>query len=417
MLSRRDMALASAIVYACLRHQSRLDFLIDGKLSSGSKTPKAVRILLRMGLSQILFMDRVGHHAAVNETTALGKSFTPGREGLINAVLRAFVRDKESDAFWPRERDGEDTPELVRLATFYSHPEWLVNKLASEWGVRETRAFLAAGNQPAPPTIRLNPAGGTREEFAERLRFPTRPTVWSPAGLKPEIVAAGRPDTWPGFREGHFSIQDEASQLTALLAGPPAGPGPRRFLDCCAGVGGKSFAVLGAFPEARAAAMDNSRLRLEDLYAEARRLGVFDRVKILQGDILEATLEPSWDLVIADAPCTGLGVIRRRPDIKWKRVPEDVAKLARFQKSILDAAAMAVRPGGRLIYSVCTVTREEGPEVADAFSASRPDFHPAEDLPPELEPLKIGPGRFRTVTHRHDMDGFFYAVFEREGER
>ncbi|MDR1314537.1 MAG: hypothetical protein LBQ12_12810, partial [Deltaproteobacteria bacterium] len=243
MLSRRDMALASNIVYACLRHQSRLDFLLDGKLSSGSKTPKAVRVILRMGLAQILLLDRVGHHAAVNETTALGKSFTPGREGLINAVLRAFARDKESDPFWPRERDGEDTPELSRLATFYSHPEWMVAKFASEWGVRETRAFLAAGNQPAPPTLRLSPRAGPRAEFAARLPFHTVPTSWSPSGLRSSVMNAGRPDSWPGYREGLFGIQDEASQLTALLAARPGGPWPARFLDCCAGMGGKSFAL------------------------------------------------------------------------------------------------------------------------------------------------------------------------------
>ncbi|MDR1081518.1 MAG: hypothetical protein LBQ79_11310 [Deltaproteobacteria bacterium] len=415
MLSRRDMALASAIVYACLRHQSRLDFLIDGKLSSGSGTPKAVRVILRMGLAQILLLDRIGHHAAVNETTALGKSFTPGREGLINAVLRAFVRDKESDPFWPRELDGEDTPEISRLATFYSYPEWMVAKFASEWGVRETRAFLAAGNQPASATMRLSPGAGGREAFAGRLPFQATPTSWAPRGLRPDAVAAGRPDSWPGYGEGLFSIQDEASQLVAMLAAPPGKPGPRRFLDCCAGVGGKSFALLGAFPEARAAALDNSRLRLEELYAEAGRLKVFDRVKILQGDILDASLDPSWDLAVADAPCTGLGVIRRHPDIKWKRLPEDVARLRDFQRSILEAAARAVRPGGRLIYSVCTVTREEGPDVCASFLSSRPDFRPAEGLPPELEPLMAGPGQYRTVTHRHNMDGFFYGVFDREG--
>ncbi|MDR1037193.1 MAG: RsmB/NOP family class I SAM-dependent RNA methyltransferase [Deltaproteobacteria bacterium] len=179
-------------------------------------------------------------------------------------------------------------------------------------------------------------------------------------------------------------------------------------------MGGKSFALLGAFPEARAAALDSSRLRLEELYAEARRLKVYDRVKILQGDILTAELDPSWDLVVADAPCTGLGVMRRRPDIKWKRRPEDVGKLADFQRSILEAAAGAVRPGGRLVYSVCTVTREEGPDVCRAFLESRQDFHPARELPAELEPLRCGRGQYRTVTHRHNMDGFFYGVFERD---
>jgi 16S rRNA (cytosine967-C5)-methyltransferase len=161
--------------------------------------------------------------------------------------------------------------------------------------------------------------------------------------------------------------------------------------------------------------MDNSRLRLEELYSDAKRLKLSDRVKILQGDILGASLDPAYDLVIADAPCSGLGVIRRRPDIKWKRTPGDVARFAALQSAILSAAAKAVRPGGRLVYSVCTVTSEEGPGVCEAFLEARPDFRPAEGLPAGLDALMSGPGRFRTVTHRHNMDGFFYGVFDREG--
>jgi 16S rRNA (cytosine967-C5)-methyltransferase len=412
MLSRRDMALASAVVFACLRHQSRLDFLIDGKLSAGSRTPATVRIILRMGLAQLLFLDRVGHHAVVNETTALGKSFTPGREGLINAILRAFVRDKESDPFWPRERDGEDTPEVERLATFYSYPGWLVEWLHRERGIRWTRAFLAAGNQPAPAVLRLSPSAGPREAFAARLPFPTRPTAFSPRGLVP-VGPQGRPDSWPGFAEGHFCIQDEASQLVLLLAAPEGAPRPRRILDVCAGRGGKSFAMLAACPEARVTALDLSRARLSELGAEARRLGLAERVVISESDVLEAALAPSWDLVSVDPPCTGLGVVRRHPDIKWKRSARDVGFFADLQRTVLEAASRGVRGGGRLIYSVCTVTREEGHGTVDWFLSRNADFRPARILPGALEPLSVGIGRYLTVTHRHNMDGFFYAVMER----
>jgi 16S rRNA (cytosine967-C5)-methyltransferase len=413
MLSRKDMALAQAIVYVCLRHQSRLDFLIDGKLRAGSVASRTSRILLRMGLAQIMFLNRVPHHAAVNETTALGKSFAPGREGLINAVLRAFVRDKEANRFWPQERDGDDTPEVERLATFYSHPGWLVKKLVSEWGTRETRAYLAAGNQPAPAVLRLNPRAGDREAFARTLPFPVRPTQFSPWGLVPE-APQGRPDSWPGFAEGLFTIQDEASQLVPLLSAPPGGPAPRRILDCCAGKGGKSFALLGAFPDARCSTLDSSRLRLDDLSREAKRLGLSDRVSVANADVLKASLEPSWDLVLVDAPCTGLGILRRRPDIKWRRSPEDIPRFAELQSGLLASAAAAVRPGGRLVYCVCTVTREEGPEIAERFLAGNPDFRPAESVPDSLEPLRVCPGQYRTVTHRHRMDGFFYGVTERK---
>jgi 16S rRNA (cytosine967-C5)-methyltransferase len=371
--------------------------------------------MLRMGLCQLLFLDRVGNHAAVNETTTLAKSFAPGREGLINAVLRAFANDKGSDPFWPRELDRDDTPVTERLATFYSHPEWLVEKLVKERGMRETRAFLAAGNSPPPLVMRVTAASGGREAFAERLPFPTVPTQYSPQGLAP-AGNHGRPDLWPGYPEGHFSIQDESSQLTGMLAAPPGGPGPVRVLDCCAGLGGKTFAVLGAWPEARVTAMDTSRRRLEELLVEAQRLRVSDQIKAVEADLTQVRLDPVWDLVLVDCPCTGLGIIRRRPDIKWKRGPEDVGRFAELQSEFLEKAAQAVKPGGRLIYSVCTVTDEEGPEVAHEFLLRNMDFRPATALPEELEPLSGGPGQYRIITHRHRMDGFFYAVMDRDDE-
>ncbi|MDR2353921.1 MAG: hypothetical protein LBF22_12365, partial [Deltaproteobacteria bacterium] len=163
MLSSKDMNLASALVYACLRHQSRLDFLIDEKLSALGKTSKVVRIILRLGLAQILFFDRLGEHAIVNETAELSKKFAPGREGLVNAVLRGFLREKEGGPYFPQEIDGADTPINKRLAVLYSYPDWFVEKLLALYGFRETRSILIAGNQPATPTLRVNPRATTRE--------------------------------------------------------------------------------------------------------------------------------------------------------------------------------------------------------------------------------------------------------------
>ncbi|MDR2338810.1 MAG: methyltransferase domain-containing protein [Deltaproteobacteria bacterium] len=409
MLSQKDRALASAMVYACLRHQSRLDSLLDGKLAQPGSTPSLVRMILRLGLSQLLFFDRLAHHAVVNETTELSKKLAPGREGLVNAVLRSFLADKEKGPYWPVELDGAGTPVARRLSVFYSYPQWMVEKFLDEWGFRDTRSFLVAGNRQTPPTIRVNTGLVERGLLAARLPFPSLPTKYSPWGLLPQDFA-GHPDTWPGYHEGHFSIQDEASQVAGLLCGKP-----RRILDACAGLGGKGLALKALHPAAEVVALDISPGKLSLLREEARRLRLPGDIQTRQADVLTEKFRPSFDLVFLDAPCSGLGVIRRRPDIKWKKSEGDIASLAALQAGLLSSASKAVSPGGRLIYSVCTVTDEEGPSVARRFLSDNPGFSPAGDVPDALSDAAIAPGMLRFLPHRHGTDGFFYAVLERKG--
>jgi 16S rRNA (cytosine967-C5)-methyltransferase len=408
MLQHKDRALASALAYSAIRHQRRLDWLLDRKLARPASTPPLVRLILRLGLSQLLFFDRLPHHAVVNETTGLAKACAPGREGLVNAVLRAFLADKAEGPYWPVEKDGGGIPEAERLSVFYSYPRWMVDKFLGEWGARETRAFLAAGNRQVPPTLRANPARLTRDGLRAALPFPASPTPYSPWGLIPEGFA-GHPDTWPGYREGDFSIQDEASQLIGLLAGTPGS-----FLDACAGLGGKSMALKSLHPKARALALDISQAKLDRLSAEAARLGL-GPIEARAADILSGGPGPEFDLVLLDPPCTCLGVIRRRPDIKWKKSEADLAALSALQRGLLAAAARAVAPGGRLIYSVCTVTDEEGPGAVADFLSANPGFRPCPSLPEGLRDAFLGPGMLRLLPHRHGTDGFFYAVLDRVG--
>jgi 16S rRNA (cytosine967-C5)-methyltransferase len=409
MLSQRDRGLASALVYACLRNQSRLDWLLDRKLSSPTATPSLVRVILRLGLAQLLFFDRLAHHAVVNETTELAKKFAPGREGLVNAVLRSFILDKDADHYWPQEIDGAGTPVARRLSVYYSYPQWLVDKFLDERGFRDTRAFLVAGNKSVPPTLRVNTGLITREGLQALLPFPTTPTRYSPWGLVPgEFV--GSPDTWPGFHEGYFSIQDEASQVAGLLYGLP-----RRFLDVCAGLGGKSLAFKILNPRSDVVAMDLSAGKLAHLREESGRLRLPGSIETRTADALTEKFGPSFDMVFLDAPCTCLGVIRRRPDIKWKKTEEDIESRSALQKSLLASASRAVVPGGRLIYSVCTVTDEEGPMVVNDFLSTNPGFVPVNDFPGPIAEARIADGMLRFLPHRHGTDGFFYALMERRG--
>jgi 16S rRNA (cytosine967-C5)-methyltransferase len=405
-LSPKDLNLATALVYEVLRHQSYLDWLWRSRLTSGRAGPD-LALVLRLGLAQLLYFHRLGDHAAVSETVALAKILVPGRHGLVNAVLRGLLREREAGGPWPPTPPvGPD--EAAALALKHSYPTWLAADVLARLGPAEAEAGLAAGNRPTPPTLRINPRRSTREEL--RLPFKVRPTALSPWGLKAETFA-GRPETWPGFAEGRFAIQDEASQLVGLLAGElPPGAG---ILDACAGLGGKALHLAALNPEVLVTARDRDQAKLGLLAAEARRLGL-DNLRLEARDILAEGAEEKFDLVLVDAPCSGLGVIRRRPDLKWSKSPEDVARLAGLQGRLLAAAADKVRPGGRLIYGVCSVSQAEGPEAAAKFLAGRPGFS---SLPPEAWPAGLRPhlaeGCLTLWPHRHQTDGFFWAIFQR----
>ena len=403
-LSPRDLNLAAALVYEVLRRQSYLDWLWRGRLKTGRAGPD-LALILRLGLAQLLYFDRLGDHAAVSETVALAKSLVPGRHGLVNAVLRGLLRERDAGGLWPPVPPAG--PDLaLTLALKHSYPAWLAADLLARLGPAEAEALMIAGNQPTPSTLRINPRRTTREEIS--LPFRVRPTLISPWGLQAETFA-GRPETWPGFEEGLFAIQDEASQLVGLLAGEAS----VNILDVCAGQGGKALHLAALNPAALVTARDRDRAKLGRLELEARRLGL-DNLRLEARDLLAGPEGGPFGLVLVDAPCSGLGVIRRRPDLKWSKGPEDVTRLAGLQLSLLIAAAGQVRPGGRLIYGVCSFSLAEGPEAAAKFLAARPEFR---SVPPSAWPSSLRPhlkdGHLTLWPHRHQTDGFFWAMFER----
>jgi len=411
-LSPRDLNLATALVYEVLRHQSYLDWLWQSRLTTGRAGPD-LALVLRLGLAQLLYFDRLGDHAAVSETVALAKILVPGRHGLVNAVLRGLLRTRDAGSPWPPSppAGGPTGPDAAAaLALKHSYPVWLVTDLLARLGPAEAEALLTSGNQPTPPTLRLNPRRTTREDLV--LPFKVRPTTLSPWGLRAETFA-GRPETWPGFEEGLFAIQDEASQLVGLLAGElPAGT---RVLDACAGLGGKALHLAALNPGALVTAQDRDKAKLSRLDLEARRLGL-DSIRLETRDILvdEGAEGEPFDLVLVDAPCTNLGVIRRRPDLKWSKGPEDVTRLAGIQLKLLKAAASLVRPGGRLIYGVCSFSLAEGPETAAKFLKACPEFRAVrESAWPEVLRPHLENGHLTLWPHRHQTDGFFWAMFER----
>ncbi|MDR2302592.1 MAG: hypothetical protein LBF38_11205 [Deltaproteobacteria bacterium] len=422
LLNPMDRRLAQGLVYESLRHRLRLERLIKN-LVPNKKPPKKSLEVLKIGLTQLLFFDRVPSHAAVNETVKLAKAVTPHQAGLVNAILVNLAKERDAkkadpQRLFPVETCPPNMDGAEKLSIFYGYPRWLVKKLLAELGFREARAFLAASNARPRPTMRVNPLKYKREFFIKNQAPEARPTKFSPYGLISE-VNSGPIENWPGYAQGLFSIQDEASQLLPLLANRP-----QTILDACAGLGGKTLALATVFPKALIVSMDTSKKRLDNIGPESRRLGLRKAPIIIEMDALALSpesLKPSprfpgaFDLAVVDAPCTNLGVIRRRPDIKWNVEPQDPAQRAIVQLKLLLAAAQMVSPGGRLIYCVCTFTPEEGPGVVEKFLALRPDFTPLgpENFAPNLTQLFIAPGQLRLWPHKHDTDAFFYAAMDK----
>lgn len=412
-LDPRDRALLTELVYGVLRWQGRLDWHID-QLSAvrPDKVAPPVRVLLRMALYQLFFLDRVPAHAAVNEAVALCKATQPAHlVRFVNGVLREAAR-RGDDWAWPSALEAPDE----RIAALQSHPLWFVRRCIQEFGAAEAEALCEANNRPAPMTLRINTLKSSVQAVTDALRtegFDASPAPHLPGAVRVMHLKRDIAATAP-YREGWIQIQDEASQLVAHLVSPLPG---ERVLDLCAGFGGKSthLAILMR-NEGKILAVDRSAWKLEDLEDNAHRQGIAI-IRTLSQDILEMRPEVLglFDRVLLDAPCSGFGALRRNPDIKWRRHPKDPYRFSRLQEQLLRKAAELVRPGGTLVYATCTVFGEENEAVASAFAAEHPDWLPelaGPHLPEGRELWTAGP-YLRTWPHRHDLDGFFGARFRR----
>ena len=282
----------------------------------------------------------------------------------------------------------------------------------------ETIRLLTANNEQPPLTIRTK-AGMTRDDLAGRLADQVERvehTVFSPAGLRLYGSTGAVPDL-PGFKQGLFAVQDEAAQIIGFLAG--SNPG-KKILDACAGRGGKTFHLAETHPQSLVVGLDLERARLNQTRAEQSRLGL-ENCFFVQGDLASPPFEEkSFDLVLVDAPCSNLGVIRRRPDVKWSKGPDEPMRKSELQKALLNSAARLVKPGGRLIYAVCTLTPEETLQVTDDFWMNNLEFglKPVTlYLPEQARPLACPDGVLRARPHEHRTDGFFAAVFERKPQK
>ena len=401
-LDRRDAALATRLCFGVMQNRMRLDYY----LNLLSKTPVdrlegAVRGSLRLGLYQLMELDRVPDSAAVNESVALVRAHSrnPRAAGMVNAILRNFLRRRE------------ELPPPADPAVRYSHPAWLVEAFSRELGGEGVEALLSADNGEPPTCAQVNTVKGETSAVRTALEaegVKAAPHPWLPGCLLLENT--GNLEDLPAFREGLFYIQDAAARLAVLAAGPEPG---WQVLDACAAPGGKSFAAALAMENrGRVLSCDIHPHKEALIQAGAARLGLSCiQTQVLDGKAFQAEYRERFDLVMADVPCSGLGIIRKKPDIRYKD-PEPLAGLPRVQSAILDNVARYVKPGGVLLYATCTLLRRENGDVVRSFLAQHGEFSlEGFTLPGSIG--RVEEGMLTLWPHLHGTDGFFFAKLRR----
>jgi 16S rRNA (cytosine967-C5)-methyltransferase len=393
-LDQRERALATALAYGTIQRRATLDH-ITAQLTERSpeRLDPLVRAALQLGLFQLLYLDGVAEHAAVNESVALVKRSGRGGASLINAVLRRATREGRTML----AQLTDSTP--ADAAIMHSVPEWLAEKWWVELGSTNTQKLLRAINEPAESAIRVNELVATAGEVAAQLPVGAHPAPELPEGLILEGPFDAHGSTL--FKAGSIMPQSRGSMLVARAVAPEAG---ERVLDLCAAPGAKTTHL---------AALMRNRGELVAVERHAGRARALERtvarmhagcVRVAQADAAAPRRDGPFDRVLVDPPCSGLGTLQSRPDLRWRASADATAELAAVQRRILEAAAAATAPGGALVYSVCTISRTESEGVIEPFLADHPDFsadQPARQLLP----------------HQDGTDGFFIARLRRSGAR
>ncbi|MEO8689876.1 MAG: 16S rRNA (cytosine(967)-C(5))-methyltransferase RsmB [Solirubrobacteraceae bacterium] len=403
-LDARDLGLATRLAYGAVQRRATLDHVI-GVLAGRhvDRLEPAVRAALRLGILQLAYLDRVPAHAAVGESVQLAKEDSRRGAGLVNAVLRRAAREaRDLIAALP-----EDTPRAAALR--HSHPEWIAALWWETLGPEAARALMAADNEPAEPALRANTLRTTADALAVRLTVPSHAVPGLPEGLVLEAPfdAHGAAE----WHEGLFMPQSRAAMTVARLLDPQPG---ERVLDLCAAPGGKTT-HLAALLEDRGTlvAVERHRGRAAALARTAQRMGA-SCVEVRAGEAAAEHEPEAYDRVLVDPPCSDLGTLASRPDARWRKTADQPARLAQQQGAILRAGAAAVRPGGTLVYSTCTISPAENEGVVARFLAGHTAFE-ADDLR-EAVPVWQHPSvpcHLQTLPHRDGTDGFFIARLRR----
>ena len=408
----RDRALAAEIVTGALRWQAAFDH-VAAQFAGRPVTRLDPEVLdiLRLSMFQLLHLDRVPAAAVVNDAVSLTRQ--AGKRSaapLVNALLRRVSRERNRLPLPSRPNAPEDRDAALEYFSIaLSHPRWLAARWLDRHGFDAAEAWMQFDNRPAPLTIRVNTLKATPASVADALAahgVTMAPGRYSPDAL---VVRHGNPLLTPVAADGSFFVQDEASQVVALMVDAHAGD---RVLDACASPGGKTVAIAAAMNDTGLVVATDVRGRRVDLLARTIATSGAACVRVVQADAGRSLpLQEQFDWVLLDAPCSGLGTIRRDPDIRWRRTEHDLPGLAAAQLRMLAETSRVLRSGGRLVYSTCSSEPDENEEVLatfvqrSGFSRAVPDW-----LPPSVRPLVNAAGHLRTYPFRDGLEAFFAAV-------
>jgi 16S rRNA (cytosine967-C5)-methyltransferase len=404
-LTPKDRGLTTELVYGTLTYQLRLDRMIH-RFASKDKTAPALLRVLRLAVYQLQFLSKIPAHAILNDAVTQAKRISGQKAGgFVNAVLRKVVAN-------PTESLPEgDSAEALSLR--YSMPLWLVERRRKSVGVDELQKWLTAENEPAPLTVRVSAEKISRDEAIAALPEGTaKPGMLSPTAL---FLTLPDPFAHELFTRGQCVVQDEGSQAVVLSLGVTKGA---KVLDLCAGFGGKTlFLAEQVGAEGQVLSVDLSDKKLQSLQKEAARLGLEKRIQTKATDVsaIDASLG-SFSFILLDAPCSGLGTLRRHPELRWRRTPQDISRCAALQQALLRSASALLAPGGVLVYSVCSPEPEEGEAQIKRFLQENPAFSIAAIAGESLRDALTQEGFVKTLPHRHNADAFFIAKIFRRGD-
>jgi 16S rRNA (cytosine967-C5)-methyltransferase len=413
-LSRVDKALVTEIVNGTLKNLIKLDYIAGQFVKMNkNKLDKHVEDILRTGIYQIMYLDRIPDSAVCNEGSNLARKYSnEGAVRFVNGVLRNVSRNKDTIQFPDKVKQP-----LLYLSVVYSHPEWIVEKWLGEYGFEFTEQLLNANNQVPHFTVRINRLKTNKEDLVKVLEqegIEYSEGIYNKEALY--IKGTSSIENKASFQQGLYQIQDESSMLAGLVLNPQPGD---LVLDVCSAPGGKATHAAELMNNnGKIIARDVYQHKLELIQQSCKRLGItIVETEIFDAKELDRKLVGKVDKVLLDAPCSGLGVLRRKPDLKWKKTPDNFDELAKLQQQMLSKAAEYVKPQGVLVYSTCTINKSENIKVVEAFLKSREDFY-LEDLskllPENLASDTKTKGYVEIFPNIHGIDGFFISRLRRK---
>lgn len=410
-LSREDISLATEIIYGTIQHLTMIDWILSQFLQEKKKTELWVKNLLRLSIYQIWYLDRIPSHAIVNEAVTIAKKRGhQGISGLVNGILRNIIRNKESIKLPTNLSKNE------KISLKYSHPEWMVNRFIKDFGEIQAEEICKTNNLPPFHSVRVNILKTNRDTMLQMLREKMGNAEITESPLSEQgirIKGGGNIAYSKWYEDGLITIQDESSMLVAQVLDPKPG---MTVLDALAAPGGKTTHIAEKMGnKGRIIASDIHKHKIKLIETQKNRLGI-DIIEtiLLDARKLNQHYGEEFDRILLDVPCSGLGVIRRKPDLKWTKTEADIKNLTSIQREILDSVSPLLKPGGVLVYSTCTIAPEENQQMVKEFLSANPEFTLDNSLPELLpatinEKIDASEGMLQILPQHFLTDGFFIS--------